>query len=158
MSNSFTTGHIVTAAEYDADVSRFAAWASGKKTSSVTSSGTTFAAGTDLLASALSFTADGTSDYLIRVRGVSWFNNSATGTNQLRINLDGADDGFICTWSVPAANAALPLVAEAVIPAPSAGAHTVNARLTVAAGTATINAGAGGAGANAPILVAVAVI
>jgi hypothetical protein len=41
--------------------------ASGKKTGSVTSSGTTFAAGSDVLAAALSFTADGTSDYLVKI-------------------------------------------------------------------------------------------
>lgn len=159
MSNNFTTGHIVTAAEYDADVSRLGAWTSGINTAAVTTTGTTFAAGADLLVSALSITADGTSRYLVRVRASTWTNSVTTAASQIRLNIDGADGGIIAAYTPATASNLMGLCAEGVTGVLSAGSHTINVRLMVtAASTGTVNAGLGGAAANLPLLVAVAVI
>jgi hypothetical protein len=159
MTNQQIDGDTITASIYKEDVSRFNAWASGQKTSSVTSSGVGFASGTDILGTPLSFTADGTSDYLIRISATSWTNNGAAGSrNQLAVNLDGSQAGYFADSASPAAGRQMMCEFNGVIPAPSAGTHTVNVRLGVTAGTATVTGGSG-VGANpSPILVAVAVI
>lgn len=157
------TGDVFPASDWNTYVRDDIAWvhgrldpiAYGKKTSSVTSSATTFAGGTDVLASALSFTADGTSDYLLVATSRGWNNATASTANILEINLDGADRGAMATGSFSLANAAQTIVALGVIATPAAGAHTVNARLYCSAATlATMVGGAGGVGADMPILVA----
>lgn len=146
----------------DSDVSASAAIAQSKVQSSlvngtraavVSTAGTTFAAGADVLTSALSFTADGVSSYRIRAEGADW-GNTGVNANILRLNLDGADGGYLGIWNCPIANASTPLVCSITI-TPAAGNHTVNARLTTNAGTASINGGTAGAGNRGPILVTV---
>lgn len=130
--------------------------ASGTKTSNVTSTGTTFGTGADLLAAALSFTADGTSNYLLRVYARAWTNSLTTAASQLNLNLDGVDKGQFASMQPSVANVAIPLSVGGVILVPTAGAHTVNARLSVSvASTATVVGGAGGAGVDLPIFVSV---
>lgn len=126
----------------------------GIKTSTVTTTGTTFATGADILTSALSFTADGTSSYLIRCIGVDWQNSGASNTNDLRLNLDSADGGFMALWTCPGVSNLAPVTGYILI-TPSAGTHTVNARFTVSAGTGTITAGSGGAGNRGPAVVTI---
>jgi hypothetical protein len=126
--------------------------ASGTRTSSVTTSGTTFATGADLLASTLSFTADGVSNYLILVNAPTW-NNSVAGTMFLELNLDGVETGVIASSSSGAASTAL--TAKGVLITPAAGSHTVNIRLHTTAGTASVQGGSGGGGNYFPILVAI---
>lgn len=126
----------------------------GTKASAVSTSGTTFAAGADLLAAALSFTADGTSDYLVRVGCDAW-TNTAIAACFLNLNLDGADAGFVQTWNCPTANFSAPVSGSTPILAPAAGSHTVNVRLRVSGGSGAVNGGAGGAGSHRPILVTV---
>jgi hypothetical protein len=126
-----------------------------KKTASVSTAGTTFAAGADVLAAALTFTADGVSTYRVRIEADAWGTNTASDGVQARLNLDGADGGFMAIGSLLGANQQLPLNGSLII-APAAGAHTVNVRLTaLVGGTATISGGAGGAGAHAPIVVSI---
>ena len=126
-------------------------------TSSATTSGTSFAAGADILAADLSFIADGTSDYLVTVSARQWSN---TGTslphNRLSLKLDGADAGVFIDTSL-ATGQAVVVSGSVVIAAPSAGAHTVNGRFWVSAGTGTLTAGAGGAGGgvSTPLVVTV---
>lgn len=128
--------------------------ASGTKTSTVTATGTTFATGTDVLATPLSFTAQGNNDYLLTVIGESWHNSAATNQQLFRINLDGADYGAFGLFNSPGAGYEAPLHASGVVVKPSTGGHTINARLITGAGTATILAAAGGAvGGGTPILV-----
>lgn len=127
--------------------------AHGTNSSAISSAGTTFAAGTDLLGSALSFTASGTDSYIVRASATDWFNTVSGQNNVLRLNLDGADAGFMAIFTAPGNSFSAPMNGWAVF-TPSAGAHTVNVRLGVlAASTATVNAGAGGAGVRFPILV-----
>lgn len=130
----------------------------GTKTSSVSTSGTTFSGGADLLASVLSFTADGTSDYLVVGSGVGWANGTSGNGMQARLNLDSADGGIIQEIDIGTALAAdgLPFSPRGIILAPSAGSHTVNIRVNaVAGGTVTVAAGVGGAGTNGPIVVTI---
>ena len=122
------------------------------KTSSVSTTGITFGTGADILASPLSFSADGKSDYLVWVVGRDWF-NSGTNRNELHFNLDGSDAGFIAQSIFAVATNGLPLTVAGVLPKPSSGSHTINVRLVVNAGTGTIDGGTGGAGASPPILV-----
>lgn len=128
--------------------------AKGKEEANVTSSGTTFAGGTDILGTALTFTADGTSDYLVRV-SAPYCSNASSSTNMyLHVNLDGSDNGY-AQISTVTAGAAYGCDRSLLIPAPSAGSHTVNVRMRVDSGTGTVVAGAGGSGNAVPILVAV---
>lgn len=160
MTNAFTTGHIVTAAEYDADVSRLGAWASGTKTANVTTTGTTYGTGADLLASTISFTADGVSNYLIRAKAYYW-SHTVAGTQMIAaLNLDAAQSISIGTATCSTASGFVPFNFEGVLVTPSSGSHTVNIRVWgAAAGTVTVGAGTGtGLGGQTPILVAVAVI
>ena len=129
--------------------------ASGTRAATVSTAGTTFAAGADLLSTALSFTADGTSSYLVRVAAPAISNNTATDGFHLRINLDGADAGVICSGVSATASQSEALLAEGVF-TPAAGAHTLNVRLNaVTGGTAAVNAGTGGAGGLTPIFVSI---
>ena len=129
---------------------------SGTRTSSVATSGTTFATGSDLLSTALSFSATGSSNYLVIVGADYQTNSVAAGQNVLHVNLDGADVGFFNLSTLAAAGNGYPCTAIAPIVAPSAGAHTLNVRLRVQSGggTATVAGGAGTAGNGAPIVVA----
>lgn len=126
----------------------------GTKTSDVTTTGSSFAAGADLLASALSFTADGTSDYVVEVASRAWL-SSASGDIFADINLDTASGGILANYTSPGTGQAIPLRASGVIVAPTAGAHTVNVRVYSATGSPTlvVKGNIGGAGASVPILV-----
>lgn len=127
---------------------------SDTRVTNVSTSGTTFAAGADLLATPLSFTSDGSS-YLLRVMAVGWFNNTGGQTNVLRINLNGADAGSFASNYFATGTQSAPLTVAGVVVTPSAGSHTINARLTVGGGQGTVLAGAGGAGLNTPLLVTI---
>jgi hypothetical protein len=130
--------------------------AQGTKTANVATTGTTFATGADVLAAPLSFTADGSSNYVIRVEATDWFAAPA-GVLNVNLNLDGADAGGISVAS-PGTGVAASLGASTILLSPSAGTHTVNARLFVTSGsgsTGTIEGGSGGAGAKRPILVSI---
>lgn len=127
---------------------------SDTSTTSVTSiTGTTFATGKNLLADDLSFTAQGGNSYLIVAEASDWQNTGAN-LNLLRLNLDGADGGYMALDTIPAAGGSAKLNGRIVI-TPAAGTHTINAKATTTAGTATVNAGAGGAGTRGPIRVAI---
>lgn len=129
--------------------------AKGKKTSSASTTGTTFGTGVDLLASALSFTADGTSDYAVVVSADGVLNTGTPNSNQFNINLDGSDVGIIGVFKTAAVQQEIPVCLRGVILAPSAGSHTVNVRFFVSAGTGQVVGGAGGAATDQPILVTV---
>jgi hypothetical protein len=126
----------------------------GTKASSVTTTGTTFAAGADLLAAALSFTADGISSYVMRASSSGLSTSAAAGTAlNISINLDGADAGIYVNVNEPVTGYTVPFAGEGVF-TPAAGAHTLNARVSGgAAGTITVQGGAGGAGVRTPIIV-----
>lgn len=126
----------------------------GIRTSAVSSAGTTFAGGADLLSSVLSFSSDGKSDYLVTVCSSGWSNSTASTTQWLRINLNGADAGSIVGVTGLAAGQQYSLNVAGQLTKPSAGSHTLNVRLMVSGGTGTVQGGSGGAGANLPILVA----
>lgn len=128
--------------------------AHGSRAASVSTSGTTFGTGADLLASPLSFTADGVSDYIVEIAAPWWQITTLNGLTT-RLNLDGADAGYIEERDPQAANKAMGYRMSTIILAPAAGVHTVNARLVVGGGTATVQAGAGGAGVDRPILMTV---
>lgn len=136
----------------------FAAY--GKRTtgSPISTSSTTFAGGVNLLGSNLSFVADGTSDYLVEVSAPAIQNSANGGETILNLVLDGSDAGSF--YILVAANAGSQnqgpgLHSRGVLVAPSAGAHTVNIRLWVSAGTGLVQFGAGGAGNDAPLVVTI---
>lgn len=128
----------------------------GTRTSNVSTSGITFATGADLLAADLSFTADGTSDYMVEVSAEQVAAGSSESP-QIRLNLDTADAGYMWAQTLPS-SAGAALSARTVILAPSAGTHTVNAKLVSGASavTVTVSGGSGGAATARPILVTVA--
>ena len=123
-------------------------------TSAVTATGTTFATGTDVLSSAIEFTAQGNNDYIVRLLAPSWFNNTGADGCQINLNLDSADGGRMANMTSGAANELQNCSGVGYITKPSAGEHSVNVRLlAVTGGTAAINGGAGGVGAQGPIVV-----
>lgn len=105
------------------------------RNSNVTTTGTTFAAGTDLLASPIEFTATGSNSYILRVSAPEWF-LSTSGNIFLRLNLDGAD-GTVMASSSTGMNATS-CNGAAYIATPSSGEHSVNVRLVVSTGTGTV--------------------
>jgi len=120
-------------------------------TSSVSTSGTTFATGANLLPSSLAFTGDGTTDYFVQLFARQWSNTGASGThNRMSVNYDSADAGIVADYAFAGSGFSGSLVASAVLAAPTAAAHTVNFRLFVSAGTGTVSVGAGGAGQSMP--------
>lgn len=121
----------------------------GTNTNQISTTGTTFATGADLLAAALQFMATGTKSYIVRVFAPAW-NNSGANTNNLNLNLDGTNAGIMAGST--AGGIAIPCMGMAFF-TPSAGSHSVNVRLTVSAGTGFVYGGAAGAGANFPILI-----
>lgn len=124
-------------------------------TANVTTSGTTFGTGADLLAAALSFTADGSSTYLLRCIAPQWYNSGTGASIQLDVNLDGADAGVFARYNPGTANLTVPLNESAALVGVAAGAHTINARLIASGGTAVVQANVGGAGQYMPIYVAI---
>lgn len=128
----------------------------GKKTSSVTTTGTTFAAGADVLASALNFTADGSSDYIVEGRGPAW-NISAGNSLRCELNLDGSADGFAQSQdpNTGGSGADMPFCPFAIV-APAAGAHTANLRVYASgAATCIVRGGVGGSATYLPASVVV---
>jgi hypothetical protein len=114
--------------------------ASGTRASNLTGvTQTTFATASDILASSLNFTADGSSNYLVVFFAYNSSNASAAANNILSLNLDGSEYTRICVWTCPSAAAFAPLFVAVPIIAPSAGAHTVNFRCYVGGGTGSIN-------------------
>jgi hypothetical protein len=113
--------------------------ARGNFTSIITTTGTTFATGTDLLASALTFISDGASDYLVEMFTLDYI-QSAAGSVLVHLNLDGVDGGNTTAVSMSAAGFAQAGWASSFIPSLAAGAHTVNLRIVVGGGTGTVNA------------------
>ena len=140
--------------------SRTTTIASGTRTSNVSSSGTTFATGNDLLATSLAFTASGGNSYIVLVLSRGWNNSGTAGSasNELHFNLDGADAGRFAGSVFPAANQVTPLSVGGFLLTPAAGSHTLNVRLFVNSGTGTIVGGAGGAGNDVPLFVSISAI
>jgi hypothetical protein len=123
----------------------FGTWASNTVTS-----GTSFAAGANLLSANLSFTAVTAGQYLFTIAAAAWTNGTATGSNFLNLVLDGADAGQIAAHYFATASVNTPLFASTVI-TPAAGVHTVNARMYVLGTPGTVFAAAGGPGAYRPL-------
>jgi hypothetical protein len=113
--------------------------ATGVITGNVTTTGTTFGTGTDVLASALTFVADGASNYLVTLYAIAWSEDSSNSV-LLHLNLDAVDAGLCTGASLPGAGFDMVGFASAYLPAPSAGTHTVNLRMLVSAGTGTLQA------------------
>lgn len=127
----------------------------GTYNSTRTTSGTTFATGIDLLASPLSFIADGLSDYLVSVAVSTWVNNVVGAINHMVLNLDGLDAGRIIEQTQPTASYLMQCHSETPILIPSFGPHTVNVRQYCSAGSVTAYGSAGGVNTERPMLVKV---
>ena len=118
--------------------------ATGTTDSNVSTTGTTFGTGADVLGTALEFTVTGNNNYIVRMFGPNWSNSTAGDGCQLRVNLDGADAGGMGQYTSATAGALAPCVGIGFITRPATGSHSVNVRLVaVTGGTATIQAGAG---------------
>lgn len=127
-------------------------------TTTVTTTGTTYATGADVLSSALSFTADGASSYVVTVRASSWATDTAGHSARVSLNLDSAQGELMGEFYPGGMNYYVPLNASAVVVAPSAGTHTVNVKLWCGgSGTSKIVAGASGGTGGGPIWVSVEV-
>lgn len=110
----------------------------GTQSSDKTATGTNFAGGTDLLGSTISFTADGTSSYLVTVHAPGQTNTNVQN-NTVALNLDGSAAGIMSYTNITSLGQSFPVAGQTVI-TPSAGAHTVNARYYTSGNTATMYA------------------
>lgn len=99
--------------------------------------GTTYGAGVDLLTTAISFTADGTSDYLVTLSGPGQTNNGANHNHQFILNLDSTQSDLMQYGLLNGTGQTYPVAGRARISAPSAASHTVNVRFFTDGGTAT---------------------
>ena len=167
--NANTAAGYINLATYNGTLAQFLAGQSpivpgttliyGTATTNTTATGTTWGTGTDVLNAALTFQADGVSDYEVTVSSPVIQNSSGGGSaTRVSLNLDGADGGKFAEYTENTANSAVPFTASGFISKPSAGAHTVNVRLWVSGGTGTLQGGAGGAGATEPCLVTLSVL
>lgn len=142
----------------DQTVSLGGSVAHATRAADISTTGTSFGTGADLLASALSFTADGTSDYLYMCSIGKVYDTANSTVVHLSLNQDSTDVGEIgyvdCAGTV---QVLVPATVSTVIAAPSAGAHTVNTRMWVDGGTGhAVGGTAGVAGDNLrPIAVTV---
>ena len=126
------------------------------RTANVATAGTTFGTGADLLASDISFTANGSLSYIVRVSAASWQNTLSGGANFLYLKYDGAQAGEMAVINCPGVSFNVPFaVAPLYLITPAAGTHTVNLRLVVNSGTGTVVGGAGGAANAVPITVTI---
>lgn len=117
---------------------------SGTRGTNVSTAGLTFAAGADVLGTALEFSATGNNDYIVRMFAPNWSNSVAGDGCQLLVNLDGGSAGGMGLYASTTAGAQAPCVGVGYITKPTTGEHSVNVRLVaVTGGTATIQAGAG---------------
>jgi hypothetical protein len=114
---------------------------SGSQTADISTTATTYGTGADVLTSAISFTANGTSNYLVACVGPGWRNSLSGQSNTLSLTLDGAQGVIMSFYSAAAAQEPDPLAGFARLAAPAAGVHTVNARLFVSSGTGLIFSG-----------------
>lgn len=125
--------------------------AHGSRTSSVTTTGTSYGTGADLLASAVTFTADGSSDYAVRFSCAAFSNPSNPPSAAL--TLDGSQSS---TMIDQLGSTQMAGDVSCLISAPSAGTHSVNIRVWAGgATTLTVKGGAGGSSTDMPILVTV---
>lgn len=113
----------------------------GSQAADVSTAGTTYGTGADVLSAAISFTADGTSSYAVVLIAPAATNTSTTGNNNLAVTLDGAQSSFMSfiTPSV-AVNEASSCTASGII-VPASGGRTVNVKLFVSSGTGKILSG-----------------
>lgn len=118
----------------------------------LTTTGTTFATGANLLAADLPFNAPTGRDYVLRVSAPLWSTATVGDPPILHISLDGADQGIIAQGSDGDAHCG-PLLVEGLVLV-AAGPHTINATLVSTAGAlATVTGSVGGAGSFVPIVV-----
>lgn len=124
----------------------------GTRAANVSTVGTTFAGGADLLAAAISFTADGVSDYLVTVICAQAQTGGAANAATAAIVLDGAQNATILGSTFSNGQ---PVYAAGLV-TPPAGVHTINVRIwSGGAWTTTFAAGAGGAAGVTPIIIGV---
>jgi hypothetical protein len=124
---------------------------STSKTSDYTTTATTFAGSTDFF-TAVSFTADGTSSYLLEFTAAGASMNTASGTGQLWWSLDGNQTG--AAWQIiPSASGEEQSVVGRTIWTPAAGSHTATLRGQVGGSyTLTVHGGSAFNGFSPSIL------
>lgn len=111
----------------------------GTQGGNVSVTGSTFGTGTDLLTSALNFSAAGGSTYGVFLFG-SNMSGQANATFTMYLNLDGAQGAIMQqVGNALPLNAQVSIIGMATI-SPTAGAHTVNVRGTTSGGTLTCRA------------------
>ena len=115
--------------------------ASGTRTTDVSTTATTYGTGADVLAAPISFTANGTSSYLVMCVGPGWRNSLSGQSNTLCLTIDGAQGAIMSFYSAAAAQEPDPLSGVALLVTPSAGTHTLNAKFFVSAGTGLLFSG-----------------
>jgi hypothetical protein len=118
-----------------------------ERTTDYTSTATTIASATNVFSSNVTFTADGTSKYLVEFYCPRYL-TSTTADAGFGLHLtDGGNNGLGLLSSIGVANgdSARTSVLARVYYLFSAGAISINLRGVIGAGTGTINAGSGGA-------------
>ena len=129
------------------------------RTTEYTTTATTLAGSTDVFASDLSFTADGTSAYSVEAYS-SQLTMSSTQDDYVTVNLVKGDGTGVAMLGLVRCStgfsSAAPFFARFYY-TPSAGTQTLNLRLTCSGRTSSLHAGSGGTGAfdRAPILLSV---
>jgi hypothetical protein len=126
---------------------------SGSRSTDLSTAAVSFGTGADVLASPLTFAADGTSSYAVFIFGPGQTNNFAGGgkQNELALVLDGAQSVFVSFIGTAATSQPISLAGMGIIATPALGNHTVNVRFWVSGGTGTLFAS--GSLANSNILV-----
>lgn len=120
--------------------------ARGTFTGNVSTTGTTFATGTDIFSTPLTFIADGVSAYRVVLQATAVSSSGGANSSLFHLNLDGADGGLCTGVSTFTAGADVPGYVYAYMNQPAPGAHTVNIRIVVTSNTGTIQASAGNPG------------
>jgi hypothetical protein len=128
----------------------------GTNPNTVSTAGTTFGTGANLLPANITFTADGVSSYVVQALAGAWYSTTGTASVNLSLVLDGAQSVFMGSAYVPANQAPVPFAYQGVV-TPAQGSHTVNVRLYCSAGTAKVLALTDFSAAT-PILVTVALL
>ncbi len=109
---------------------------------SVSTAGTSFAGGANLLASNISFTADGISRYAVLALGPNWSTNSSAQTTIIASAVfDGAQGNLFDTFTF-GTNVLLPFAGGIDLGVVSAAVHTINIRIYGGTGTTAVTAGA----------------
>lgn len=105
----------------------------------VSSSASTFSAAPNIFSTPISITFDGISNYFIEISAMAFGNNTANAYADVVVSMDGNQNSYLAQARASTTNDQTPLYGRAMLFTPTAGTHSVNARLMVnSGGTASV--------------------